>query len=162
MESFSTIAEVGVALAGFSGLFLAFSRGKSTTFSQVERMAVIYLLCSSLGATVIALLTGVLSPLGAVELALLNLATGVVIAALAVWVHRLARRQSIRPRYPWVRWLLEPIAWVTAVLQLVALFGLGPASTFLALGLWWLIVAASAQFIVQVVATLDHPGDGAS
>ena len=162
LDAYSTIAEVGVALAGFSGLFLAFSRGETGKFTHVERMAVVYLLCSSLGATVIALLAGVLSPLDPLELAFLNSATGVTIVSLAVWVHRLARKRSIRPRYPWVRRLLEPIAWLTAFLQLLALLGVGPASTFIALGLWWLIVAASAQFIVQVVATLEAHGERAA
>lgn len=125
-------------------------------------MAVIYLLSSSLGATVLALLPGVLAPLGDITLRLLNAATGVTIAGLAGWVRFALLRKKLTPRFPWVPRVLGPVAWSAAALQLLAVLGVGPAENFLAVGLWWLIVAAAAQFVVQVVATFQSQDEGAA
>lgn len=162
LDVYSTIAEVGVSLAGFSGLFLAFSRREATSFSDTERFAVLYLLCSSLSATLLALLPGVLAPVNEPMIRALNVLAGFIIGGLAGWLRYARARHDIKPRYPWVPRLLGPVAWSAAALQLAAAFGFCPPATSLAVGLWWLIVAAAAQFVIQVVATFQGQGDRAA
>jgi hypothetical protein len=152
-ETLSGIAEVAVALAGFSGLFVALRTGREA-LSHVERQALLLMLTLSLGAAVISLapipllLFGVPEPL--VWLAGC-LSMGVLLAVVAGWTTRV-RRSS---RFPKITWAVLSVTWGFVFLQVVGaggLFGVPRPAAFAA-GLWWAISAAAIQFIFQVVAT---------
>jgi hypothetical protein len=55
----TSVAEVSVSIAGFSGLFVA-SSSRSGSLTRIDRYALIFLLFCSLGATLLALLPFVL------------------------------------------------------------------------------------------------------
>ena len=56
----TSVAEVSVALAGFSGLFVAFSRSRGRSLLPIERYALLFLLFASLSAVLLAILPFVL------------------------------------------------------------------------------------------------------
>jgi hypothetical protein len=154
-DNFSTIAEVGVALAGFSGLLFAFKRHSGSFDSQAERFGVFYLLGASLSATVLALLPGVLGPVGTpgVTWVALPLLSGSVLVGLEVLLIRSIRRGG-KPRLPWVRRVFVLPNWAVIVLQFAGVVGLVKPEAAYGIGLWWLVVHAATQFFVHVGASL--------
>jgi hypothetical protein len=151
VESFGTIAEVAVTLAGFSGLFFAFQHRSGESFSDPERRALTYLLVASLGAAV---------------LGLLPLALGSFVSAPATWVALpllsgaylviLEVRLLVGPgsRFPWVRRFFMPLNWLVIALQFTGAAGLIEPSVCFAMGLWWLVLCAAVQFLAQVLSSL--------
>jgi len=152
-EALSGIAEVAVGLAGFSGLFAAFRRGRGEQFGEGERHALLFMLAVSLGAAVLSLTPIPLLLFGIPEsivwlIACLSL--GVFLAGISTWATRLRRLA----RFPRLFWPLLSLTWGFTILQFLgvaALFGL-PRPAVFASGLWWLIVGAAIQFFAQAVA----------
>jgi hypothetical protein len=153
-EALSGIAEVAVALAGFSGLFAAFRRGRGEQFIESERQALLVMLTASLGAAVLSLAPVPLLLFGISEsivwlIACLSL--GIFLAGATIWGTRSGRTLT---RFPKVFWVLVALSWSFAVLQFLGvagLFGL-PRPAVFAAGLWWLIFSAAIQFLLQAVA----------
>ena len=63
MESLTTVAEIGIALAGFSGLVVVL-RKSSGPLNEIERYRMSVLLSTAFGAMFLALLPGALQQLG--------------------------------------------------------------------------------------------------
>jgi len=154
-ELLTSIAEVSVAIAGFAGLFVAFS-GRGRTLTAIERYAVLFLLFASLGAMLLALLPYVLMAFQDSESfqPWYCLLTGSALAALGTW-SRLSplRKNAGTRRFPWVRRLLMPVLWAAASIQLTPLLFAVDAYAVYALALWWLVVMAVVQFVMQIAAT---------
>ena len=150
-EAISGIAEVAVALAGFSGLFAVFRRGRGEQLAETERQALLVMLAVSLGAAVLSLAPLPLLLFGMPEsivwlLACLSL--GLFVACIATFA---ARGRSLS-RFPKLFLTLLCLTWGFAVLQFVGVAGLLPRAAVFAAGLWWLIFGASIQFFLQAVA----------
>ena len=81
--------------------------------------------------------------------------TGIAIIALSLWVSMTALRET-RPwrerRYPWARRILLPIQWVVGLGQFLPLVTTIEPFTMYALALWWLVLVAAIQFIIQIAA----------
>jgi hypothetical protein len=153
-EALSGIAEVAVALAGFSGLFAAFRRGRGEQFVESERQALLFMLTASLGAAVISLAPVPLLLFGISEsivwlIACLSL--GIFLASANIWAIRSGRTLT---RVPKLFWTLVSFSWGFTVLQFLGVAGLFelPRSAVFAAGLWWLIFGAAIQFLIQAVA----------
>lgn len=151
-------AEVAVALAGFSGLFVAFS-GRARSMVSIERYALLFLLFSSIGAVVLALLPYVLMAItghsGFSDW--FCIFSAVVMLSLTGWTTGSAlRRKSMqkRRRYKWIRPILMPMQWLVSLLQLAPLVSDVDAFAMYALALWWLIFAAAVQFVIQIASTI--------
>ena len=151
-------AEVAVALAGFSGLFVAFS-GRARSMASIERYALLYLLFSSLGAVVLALLPYVLMAITQEDTFSdwFCIFSAVVLLSITSWTTGSSlRRKSMqkRRRYKWIRPILMPLQWIVSLLQLMPLVSdVNPYAVY-ALALWWLIFSASVQFIIQVASAI--------
>ena len=153
-ELLASVAEVSVAIAGFAGLFVAFS-GRARTLTSIERYAMLFLLFASLGATLLAMLPPVL----------MGFTTGktfepwfctfscAMLVALGTWSTRTRlRKTTSRRRYPWLRRTLMPLLWVIAVMQMLPFIGAMDARAVYAVALWWLVAAAAVQFVMQIAA----------
>ena len=152
-DALSGIAEVAVALAGFSGLFAAFRRGRGEQFTETERQALLFMIAASLGAAVLSLAPLPLLLFGIPESIVWLIgcfSLGLFLIVISAWATRSGRLSRFRRLF----WSLMPLAWGFTVLQFLGvagLFGLPRAAVFAA-GLWWLILMASIQFLAQAVA----------
>ena len=111
------------------------------------------MLVASLGTAILALLPYPLFLYGLSEATVWLvgcLSLGVFMAATSAWGARSARLA----RFPGVFWTLVVVAWALTLLQFIAVSGLLalPRAAVFATGLWWLVLSASMQFIVQAVA----------
>jgi hypothetical protein len=153
-ENLTGIAEIAVALAGFSGLFAALRRGGGHDFSEIERSALVRLLVASLGTTILSFSPIPLLHLGLAEPAVWNigcLLLGTFMTGIILWMA--ASRPTVR--FPKLLWSLLSITLVFAGLQFVSvagLFALPGFGVFVA-GLWWLIAVSAMQFLLQVIAS---------
>ena len=152
-DALSGIAEVAVTLAGFSGLFAAFRRGRGDQFTDTERHALLFMLTTSLGAAVLSLAPLPLFLFGIPESVVWLIgcfSLGLFLIVISAW----ATRRGRLSRFPRLFWTIVPLAWGFTMLQFLGvagLFGLPRAAVFAA-GLWWLILTAAIQFIAQAVA----------
>jgi hypothetical protein len=152
----TSVAEVSVALAGFSGLFVAFSRSRGRTLLPIERYALLFLLFASLSAVALAILPFVLMAAAGHDTFApwYCLFPGAALIALASWsaLSRL-RRTGIADggrRYPWARRLLIPAQWAVGAAQLAPLlYHVDPYALY-ALALWMLVLISAVQFIIQI------------
>ncbi len=161
----TSTAEVAVALAGFSGLFVAFS-GRGRSLAAIERYALLFLLFSSLGAALLAMLPFVLMAATGMDgfAPWYCLFPAVVLMVLTWWISFSRLRRSVAPdkrRYRWIRPIMLPMQWIVALLQFAPLvFGIDPYAIY-ALALWWMMFAAAVQFIIQVAAATRPESDNA-
>lgn len=82
-EALSTIAEVGLGLAGFTGILAALGRS-SATFSRPEVLRLLLLLVSSLGAVFLALFPFALHESGVSGAACWRLSSAVLAAFTSI------------------------------------------------------------------------------
>ena len=153
-ENLSGIAEVAVALAGFSGLFAALRHGGDRVLTEIERNALIRLLTVSLGAAILSLAPTPLLLLGVAEPTVWDI--GCLLLG-AFTVGALAWIAATRPvvRFPKLLWLMLSLTLGVGAFQfgsVADLFAL-PSSGVFAAGLWWLIVISALQFLLQAIAS---------
>jgi hypothetical protein len=153
-----TIAEVSVALAGFSSVVIALRGVQPHAWSAQDRVGLGNVLAVSVGTLVGSLVPFPLAYLGASE----ALVWGVSTAAVGLFIlggvgtlafAAVARR--VRPRTPRVFWTMVPSGFVVAPMLLLSsldvLLPRGPS--LLLLGLIWALVGAFAQLASFVLVT---------
>jgi hypothetical protein len=150
-ETLGTIAQLGVGLAGFSGIALVLTRGGSAlTRLETDRLGI--MLGSSLGATFLALLPLVLASFRLDDTAACRSASAVLAAYTAgflrYYVSRTLRMRATAPE------LVTPLPFglVTAghaanlLLQAAAITGLAACAPAYLTGLFWLLFHGAYQF----------------
>jgi hypothetical protein len=152
-EALSTIAEVGLGLAGFTGILVALGRSQ-TAFSKPEVLRLLLLLVSSLGATFLALLPFALHESGVggptcwrLSSALLAAFTSTSLAYLGYQIQR--HRDEFGALFSGTVFVVVTTGSLAIVaLQLVNAIGPGalPRSGPFVFGLLWLLFIASLQF----------------
>lgn len=152
-EALSTIAEVGLGLAGFTGILVALGRS-GTAFSRPEVLRLLLLLVSSLGAVFLALFPVALHESGVDDLAcwrlssaILAVFTSVSLVYLGYQIQR--HRGEFGAMYsPAVFAIVLTGSVATVLLQVSNAIGLGapPRSGLYIFGLMWLLFLASLQF----------------
>ena len=151
-----TIAEVAITLAGFSGLFVALQR-RPNQFEEIERFALYYLLLTSLGAAVLALLSMPLSRFTGASALWLCVISCIYISGLSIWrVWTIVR--ITHGRYPWVRRILGFLQWAVVVALFLSIANVIDRTAMYFLALWWLVFAAAIQFFRQVTFTFGGFG----
>lgn len=160
-DALATIAQVAIALTGFTGILTVFRRQRCWT--QLEVIAVKHLLAIGGAASLFALLP---MPLLATTLPtsvawqLCLPALGICLMIFAVWNQRTRVLHRLRPRWPLAYWPLQLLGFVLATLLIAA--GFTPILRHPALylvGLLWMILVGLLQFMVQVLKTFPSPGD---
>ena len=153
-ESLSTIAEIGIGLAGFAGIVFAIGY-KSQPLDPLDRMRVIGMLSGSLGVTLVAVLPLVLSDIGVAEQTVWRTSSAVFAAyMLTSLLYVLHASRSISQL---AKSQLHPGVWIFVVsgsfVFALALVGnaLGwpgtpSAGPYLA-GLYFLLLYSSVQFL---------------
>jgi cation transport ATPase len=157
----ATIAQLAMAVTGFAGLLTAF-RSRRRRWREIEIVALRFLLLSSISACLLGLLPLTLqaeasdaSP----AWRFCQLILGTWLVFLFLWQYRQGWRKGLRPRRPyinaamWLAGLGVAIANVAASARLTD--ALSPAVIYL-IGLFWLLLGAILQFLVQVVHSLDQ------
>jgi hypothetical protein len=143
-----TVAEVAITLAGFSGLFFALQR-RPNQIENIERFALYYLLLTSLGAAVLALLSMPLSRFTDASALWLCVISCIYILGLSIWrawtIVRIAHG-----RYPWARRILGFLQWAIVAALLFSIADVIDRTAMYFLALWWLVFAAAIQFFLQV------------
>ncbi|MDH3644545.1 MAG: hypothetical protein OES38_20735 [Gammaproteobacteria bacterium] len=152
-DLFAVIAEIGATIGGFAGLFVAFAAHRRQITDR-ERYALLFLLFCSLGAALLATLPFVLNafhtPIAFPKM--YCAVSGAALIAIGIFSHAGRRGLTSRPRYPWVRLVLMPVHWTVVVVQLLPfLLVADPYATY-ALALWWLLMMAAIQFVMQIAA----------
>ena len=157
------IPEVAVTIGGFAGLFVVLRQSRGG-FQEVERFALYFLLLSSLGAAMLALLSGVLSTVISAEVSsrLMCLLTGLYILGISVWRLRYILAAQHAPRYLAARRILGFLQWLMIAAVLAAPLGVLPTETMFAAALWWLVFVAIVQFFMQIAASFSRPEDNSS
>ena len=152
-EALSTIAEVGLGLAGFTGILVALGRSQAA-FSRPEVLRLLLLLVSSLGAVFLALLPFALHESGVLDIACWRLSSIILAAftttSLAYLGYQIQRRRGEFGELfsTAVFVIVATGSVVIVVLQLVNAIGIGapPRSGPYLFGLLWLLFIASLQF----------------
>jgi len=152
-EALSTIAEVGLGLAGFTGILVALGRSRAS-FSRPEVLRLLLLLVSSLGAVFLALIPFALHESGVGNAACWRLSSALLAAftstSLAYIGYQIQRHRAefgeLFSRTVFVVVSTGSVAIV--ILQLWNVVGLGapPRSGPYVFGLLWLLFIASLQF----------------
>lgn len=160
-DALSTIAEVAMALTGFTGILTVFRHQQHWT--QIELIALSHLLGIGIGASFFALLPMPLLASSlpiAVTWRLCLPALGFGIMGLVVWNDRNRRRHHIRPRWRFAYWPLQSLGFGLAALLIGAAFTsmLRHPALYLA-GLLWMVLVGMLQFMVQVLRSLPPPKD---
>jgi hypothetical protein len=157
-DALQTFSQLGVALAGFTGVAIVLGGRAAGTWDYVERGQLRQLLESSLAVVLLSLLPLVLERFAWSEARLWRVSNGIACAAGLVlgasywiWYWR-----GDVGRYPWVGrvlgWLTTP--FVAALLAVQALVALGvieqnASAPFFAM-LLWLVTVSSVNFIYLV------------
>ena len=153
-DAFQTVAEVAIALAGFSGLLVAF-RKSAGPLSNVQKFRMRILFALSFGALFLSLLPAIILNLGVSEdrlWAYSSLAMSIYSGYFLAWWLYSSRRTA--KKYPEIfdRWVFATMTTghiLILVLQLLVVFAFidsGHAGIFL-IGLAWYLINASQQFV---------------
>ena len=131
--SLETIAEISIALAGFSGLIAMVRSGPVHDWHPRVRLAFWISLNWSIAAVTLSLLPSLLLPLGVTGWATLNGIASLVLLiglALMVYAHRQLNRDGFPTQNPW-HWLANVSVIVVGALgTLTALVGSGDGAGF--------------------------------
>lgn len=154
LDTFGTIAEIAITLAGLTGVVVAFGRGGPTGWSPVERFLLRALVFWSLGAMFLALLPAALFSLPSVQ-APWRVAHGffaVFHTTVFVWFFGQTRRFPSPPNGARLDWAIVAVGCgVLAVETLVALGFLAELAPFLYLvALLWFLLLAVRVFVALV------------
>jgi hypothetical protein len=152
-EALSAIAEVGLGLAGFTGILVALGRSQAA-FSRPEMLRLLLLLVSSLGAVFLALLPFALHESGVEGAACWRLSSVLLAAftssSLAYLGYRIQQhRGEFGELFSTAVFVIVTTGSILiVVLQLVNAVGVGapPRSGPYLFGLLWLLFIASLQF----------------
>lgn len=154
MDSLTTIAEIGIALAGFSGLVVVL-RKNTGALNEIEKYRMSVLLATAFGAMFLALLPSVLQQLGFADELLWRTSSGFLttfsLAFVFGWVSSSRRFFNVaREIFSLPAFSVMAIGHLINVgLQLSAALGLWEESSpgVYLFGLIWLLAHASQQFV---------------
>jgi hypothetical protein len=164
-DSLSTIAELGIGLAGFSSIVVALGY-RSRRLRPLDRMRVIGLLLGSLGAALLAVLPLILADSGNTPVVVWRASSAVFAVGLGSFlVYALSYRRTLSEAE---RAALHPGMWILTIGGILAFLPLliwnsaalngEPSSGPYLSGLYFLLVYSSAQFFrVLLVRPADAP-----
>jgi hypothetical protein len=157
-EPLLTIAEISVALAGFSSVVIALRGSGPGAWTPGDRFGLGNVLGASVGTLIGSLLPFPLFYLGWSDDAVFgaaNATLGVLILAAVGILAGSVRRRKVDPRQPHVFWSFVGSGLAVAGMLLLSAFGLvfprGPA--ILLIGLIWALLAAFAQLATFVLVS---------
>lgn len=155
-----TIAQISVALAGFSSVVIALRGSGPHAWSDQDRFGLANVLAASVGTLFGSLLPFPLAYLGWSKELVWGVANGtvgaLVLGAVSFLTNAVARG-LVPPRTPRVFWSFVASGFLVAALLLLSAFDLlfprGPS--LLLVGLIWALLAAFAQLATFVLVTLS-------
>ena len=162
-DTLQVIAEVGIALAGFSGLFIAFRR-KSGPLDDVQKFRMSLLFILAFGATFLSFVPAILADLSVPDEQVRAGASASLLlysSFLLLWWFGGSRRLAkvVPEIFNWYAFTTMSVGHVIVlVLQLGVVLGLFDARApgVFAMGLVWYLVHAAQQFVRMLYI---HPKD---
>ena len=162
-----TVAEVAIALAGFSSVVAAFGRGAGHAWSAVDRFRLAQMLEHSLAAALFAFVPFCVSHLATDPAAIWATSSGLfaifLVAETGLVVPRMralgSERESLRP---WLSAIMALCAVAALLLQMANVFGFGferQAGPYV-IGLVLMLVASGAQFSRLLFLGISPGRDG--
>jgi hypothetical protein len=152
-DVFLAITGISLTLVGFSSLITALRRPREQAWAQQEIIGLVMLGMMSLGALIFSLMPFPLYYMGLPEPQVWGIATVVYLVYVLgigvglAWVARRHGHPSRRRRVFNIFAVLSAALVALMVLNLLGMLELNPAGVYL-LGVVWLIVIASVQFLV--------------
>jgi ABC-type iron transport system FetAB permease component len=154
LDSLATVAEIGIALAGFSGLVVVL-RKRSGSLNDIEKYRMSVLLATAFGAMFLALLPGALQQLGLDDDVVWRASSGILtafsLAFVLGWVlssrrfFNVAREIFNVPAFSLMT-IGHLINLVSQLSVTLGMWGDSKPGVYL-LGLLWLLAHASQQFV---------------
>jgi len=152
-----TVAEIAIALAGFTGLVAGLARGDRSQETQ-DYVGLMNILLSSGCAMAFALLPLALVQAGMggdLVTRLCGALLGALVVCLTGYYTAIARR--IRPRQPWLFWPMLVTGTLIAAGLVLESAGVLGANLYPVL-LFWLLIVGFAQFFSFLVLSWRGPG----
>ena len=151
-DEFRTLAEIAVALAGFTGIVVALERRSSPGHSGTNRARLRELLLASLGVVFFVFIPTLLAGAG-VDDRWAYRASQLPFGAYHVLLMVLFFRSASITQLALAEWLLLPFGLGTILLQLTTAFGVLANQLYVAyfLGLLWLLFIACINFVVLLL-----------
>jgi hypothetical protein len=161
LDALFTIAELSVALAGFSGVVIGIRSTRLDTPSRQDTIGIVHILTSSGAAMVFSLLPSALHAAGLRETVAWNTTSVIlgvlVLAASTGW--SLSARRSV-PRYPTVFWTFIATGIALGAALLATTAGLVEyRGTLLPLTLLWLLLVSFVQFVTFLAVAWHHTAE---
>jgi hypothetical protein len=141
-----TFGEVGVALAGFSGIAVTLGKRAEGDWDEADRLRLRDLMVASLGAAMFGFLPAVLAAANMTERQILQYASGVLVLYMLFGAATMLRGAAGRfGPMTWV--LIIPSTLIVLMLGLVAADVIYRVAAFAYyLALFWLIILSAANF----------------
>jgi hypothetical protein len=151
-DEIRTLAEIAVALAGFTGIVVALERRSSSAHTGTNRARLRELLLASLGVVFFAFLPTLLAGAG-VDDRWAYRASQVPFVAYHVLLMALFFRSASLTQLALTEWLPLPLALGTILLQLATAFGLLSNQLYVVylLGLLWFLFIACINFVLLLL-----------
>jgi len=151
-DEFRSLAEIAVALAGFTGIVVALERRSSPAYSGTNRARLRELLLASLGVLFFVFMPTLLAGAGVGDRWAYR-TSQVPFAAYHVLLMALFFRSASITQLALAEWLLLPLGLATILLQLVTAFGFlsGRLHVVYLFGLLWLLFIACINFVVLLL-----------
>jgi hypothetical protein len=161
LDALFTIAELSVALAGFSGVVIGIRSTRPDAPSRQDTIGIVHILTSSGAAMVFSLLPSALHAAGLGETLAWNTTSvilGVTVFAVSAGWGLSARRSA--PRYPRIFWSFIASGIALGAALLVTAAGLvGYRGTLLPLTLLWLLLVSFVQFVTFLAVAWNRAAD---
>ena len=157
-EVLTSMAEIAITLAGFTGLVVAFRSSKTSVVEELRRLVFIFILCfTAIVGSILPIIVDLLAP--DTELSWQVTAIFLATAALAVELNAVRQVISgrITVRFPIPTYLTLSALLIVGVLQVLLLLGLLPGDPFgyLLAGILWFIVHAGYLFVTTLFWASD-------
>ena len=145
------VAELSLALAGFSGVIVAITKQLGSSIHRADTLGLVYILLSSGTALIFSMAPFVLIAAG-LEASLALDATGWLLAGVMVTVtlHAAYANKGERLRYPKVFWGLVVSGLLIAISHLVITTITDIPSSMYPLMLMWLLLVGFVQFSIFI------------
>ena len=142
-----SIAQISLALAGFTGVVVGLNRAEAGSMTAQDRIGLIHIMLSSGAALVFSLLPFAIESLGfgigTTQRVTETLLGTVALAASLYWAKA---SKSVKPRHPVPFWILLALGILIGAALLTTAIGAIDRLNFVPIALLWLLVVGFAQF----------------
>jgi hypothetical protein len=161
-ETLSSIAEISITLAGFSGLLAAFRSSKSSVREELRRITSIFVFCFAvIVASFLPAIVETFSPGSDLNWQLSVFLISLVAIFSPINTILMVRTGQIRLQFPVGSLSMMAVLFTVGLMQIGALVGIIPGAPqgYLLVGVLWLVTHAGYLFVTTLFwAQVDEDG----